>query len=326
MRVLGIESTAHTFGIGILDNDRILADVRRIYKPEIGGINPTDAAEYHAKNSLNALKESLEKANLKLKDLDCVSFSKGPGLAPCLDIASNLARFLSLRLEIPILGINHAIAHLEISKLFFNVENPLYLYVSGGNSQIISYYNGKYRVFGETLDLALGNALDKFARTIGLEHPGGPKIEKLASKGRVLIDLPYVVKGMDFSFSGILTALEKLYRQGKYSLEDLCYSFQEYVFSMILEASERAMAYLNSKELVITGGVAANKRFAEMAKTMCEERNAKALSIPQEYCGDNGVMIAYLGFLRFKNGARDRIEDLRKNPYWRADEVEVDWL
>jgi len=247
-------------------------------------------------------------------------------MPPCLDVGAVFARSLSIKLNKPLIGVNHAIAHVEIGKLLSGAKDPVILYVSGGNSQILAFSAGKYRVFGETLDIAIGNALDKFARSLGIPHPGGPKIEKLALKGKTLIELPYVVKGMDFSFSGLTTALQQKYHSDKFSDEDLCYSFQEYAFSMLIEAAERAVAHLGKKEVLLTGGVAANKRFNKMLKIMCKERGAKLFETPLKYCSDNGTMIAYLGYIEFKNGRRTQLKNSEKRPNWRADQVSVNWI
>lgn len=321
---LGIESTAHTLGIGITINDRVLSDVRKIYKPEKGGIIPSEASENHAKNAKNAIKEALEIADLNINDIDLIAFSQGPGMPPCLDIACVMARTLHMKLKKPMIGVNHALAHIEIGKLVTKAKDPVVLYVSGGNSQIISLANGRYRIFGETLDIAIGNALDKFARIMGIKHPGGPEIEKMAEKGKNLIELPYIVKGMDFSFSGLVTLLERKYKEG-YSKEDLCYSFQEYAFSMLVEATERALAFLDKNEVLLVGGVAANKRLCEMFEIMCRERGAKFYPVDIKYSGDNGVMIAYTGYLMHKNGLKTKIEESEKRPNWRIDEVDVKW-
>ena len=326
MIVLGIESTAHTFGIGIIKDREILSDCRSTYFPKEGGIHPTKATEHHTEVAISVLEKALNESGLKEKDIDLISFAQGPGMPPCLDTGIVLARSLALKLKKPLIGVNHAVAHIEIGKLLSGAKNPVVLYVSGGNSQILSFSSGKYRIFGETLDIAIGNALDKFARTLGIPHPGGPEIEKLAKKGENIIELPYIVKGMDFSFSGLVTSLQEKYKSGKYLKEDLCFSFQEYAFSMLIEATERALAHLGKSEVLLTGGVAANSRFKEMLEVMCKERGAKIFETPKKYCGDNGTMIAYLGLLEYKSGKKTTISQSKKRPHWRADEVDIKWM
>ena len=326
MITLGIESTAHTFGIGILKDDEVIANKKSAYSPNEGGIHPRKASEHHYANAKQTLNNALQKAGLEEKEIDLVSFSQGPGIPQCLDIGAVVARALSLKHEVPLIGVNHCIAHIEIGKLYNNAEDPVTLYVSGGNSQILAYSGEKYRIFGETQDIAIGNALDKFARTLGIPHPGGPEIEKFARESNEIIELPYVVKGNDFSFSGLVTELQKKYKSGDYKKEDLCNSFQEYAFSMLIEATERSMAHLEKDELLLTGGVAANDRLKEMCEIMCEERGAQFYNVPFEFASDNGAMIGYQGYLEYKNGKETEIKESAVNPDWRTNQVKVNWI
>ena len=325
MICLGIESTAHTFGCGIIDDKgRIYANVTDSYKTEKGGIHPSEAKLHHENVKDKVVEDALNVANLKLEDINMISFSQGPGLAPCLLVGLKKAKELAIKINVPLATVNHCIAHLEIGKLLTKAINPVLLYPSGANTQVIAYDGGKYRVFGETLDQGIGNFIDSFARYIGLGFPGGPKIEKLALNGTKYIELPYVVKGMDVSFSGILTNLKQKYDSKKYSVEDLAYSLQETVFAMLVEVSERAMAHCSKNELVLGGGVACNKRLQQMCRMMCEERNAKFFVPPNEVLVDNGIQIAWLGVLQKKDATKeyDKI-DIR--PYERTDDVIVTW-
>src|SRR3989344_978973 len=325
MLCLGIESTAHTFGCGIIDDrSRIYANVIDAYKTETGGIHPSEAKKHHEDVKDKVVEEALKAANLKLEDIGLVSFSQGPGIAPCLLVGMKKAKELAHKLDVPLVGVNHCIAHLEIGKLVTKAKEPVLLYASGANTQIIAYDGGKYRVFGETLDQGIGNALDQFARHIGLGFPGGPKIEKLALNGKNYIELPYVVKGMDVSFSGILTNLKQKYNSKKYSDEDLAYSYQETVFAMLVEVSERAMAHTGKNELVIGGGVGCNKRLREMCRIMCGERNGKFFAPPNKVLVDNGIQIAWLGVLQ-RNQATKDYDKIDIKPYERTDDVEVKW-
>jgi N6-L-threonylcarbamoyladenine synthase/protein kinase Bud32 len=165
------------------------------------------------------------------------------------------------------------------------------------------------------LDIGLGNMLDKFGRILGLGFPAGPKIEELAKKGEY-IELPYTVKGMDVSFSGLLTKVQQLFERKQSTKEDLCFSLQETAFAMCAEVAERALAHSGKKELLLVGGVGANKRFCEMLELMCKERGAKFHQVPMDLAGDQGAMIAWEGFLR-----KDTYGDMQVNPHWRADEV-----
>ncbi|MCW1296991.1 MAG: bifunctional N(6)-L-threonylcarbamoyladenine synthase/serine/threonine protein kinase [Candidatus Parvarchaeota archaeon] len=324
MICLGIEGTAHTFGIGILSEDgKVLANAKKVYSPQEGfGIKPVEAAEHHKKFSEDVLNEALERAKIKLSDVDLIAFSQGPGLPPCLSVTLKKAIEIAKRIKKPIVGVNHCIAHLEIGRLICKCSDPVMLYVSGGNTQVIAFSEGKYRVFGETLDITIGNLLDCFARAANLPFPGGPKIEELAKRGTKYIQLPYRVKGMDVSFTGILTLLEKKLKENK--IEDLCYSLQETTFAMLVEVSERAIAHLRKNELLLTGGVAANKRLQEMCEVMCRERGAGFYVVPHEYAGDCGANIAWTGILAKNNSTRN-FGKIKIKPKWRTDDVSVDW-
>jgi N6-L-threonylcarbamoyladenine synthase len=327
MLCLGIESTAHTLGIGIVDSDgfNVLANEKETFTTDEGGIRPIKAAEHHVLFFEQVLSRALEKAKLNLRDINVVAFSQGPGLGQCLRIGAVAARTLALRLKVPLLGINHCIAHVESGKITSKFKDPVTLYVSGANTQILALASGRYRVFGETLDIGVGNFLDSFGRVIGIGFPAGPKIEELAAKGKKYIELPYTIKGMDFTFSGILTKLEQLYKTKKYSKEDLCFSAQETVFAMLTEATERAVAHINKKEVVLTGGVASNQRLTEMLKIMCKERNVKFAAVPRPLATDNGAMIAMLGILESKVGIKQNLRDSKVNPYQRTDQIDVTW-
>jgi len=325
MFCLGIESTAHTFGCGIIDyKGRIYSNVTDAYKTDKGGIHPTEAKLHHENVKDKVVEDALRVANLKLEHIDLISFSQGPGLAPCLLVGLKKAKELAKRIDVPLAGVNHCVSHLEIGKLMTKAKDPVLLYPSGANTQVIAYDGGKYRVFGETLDQGVGNFIDSFARYIGLGFPGGPKIEKLALSGKNYIELPYVVKGMDVSFSGILTNLKHKYDSGKFKVEDLAFSLQETVFAMLVEVSERAMAHCGKDELVLGGGVACNKRLQQMCRIMCEERNAKFFVPPNEVLVDNGVQIAWLGVLQINQATKDYdLFDIK--PYERTDDVIVTW-
>lgn len=327
MFCLGIESTAHTFGVGICDGTgKILANEKDTYKPKAGwGIIPMDARKHHEDVSQGLLEKALANAGLKEGDVDIVAFSQGPGLPPCLYAGLNFSAALAKRLKKPLIGVNHCIAHIEIGRLTTKLKDPVTLYVSGANTQIIAHAAGRYRVFGETQDIGIGNALDKFGRQAGLQFPYGPEIEKLAVGGKWL-GLPYVVKGMDLSFSGIVTdATRKL--KGGAKLQDVCFSLQETMFAMVTEVIERAMAHTGKEEALLTGGVAANKRLFDMVQTMSRERGAKAAVVPWEYCMDNAAMIAWAGVLARRSGVKPlNPKTARVLPRWRTDDVDTPWI
>lgn len=218
-----------------------------------------------------------------------------------------------------------------MGRLITGAKNPTVLYVSGGNTQIISYYQKRYRIFGETIDIAVGNCLDRFARVLKLSNDPSPgyNIEQMAKKGKKYLQLPYCVKGMDVSFSGILTHIEeradKLLNEEGYTPEDLCFSLQETVFAMLVETTERALAHSNSSEVLIVGGVGCNERLQDMMDLMCKARGAKLFATDERFCIDNGVMIAHAGAEMFKSGVRMKWEDCSITQRFRTDEVETVW-
>jgi universal protein Kae1 len=328
---LGIESTADDFGVGISTfNGETLANISDTYIPVEGGIHPREAARHHAEVADKVLADALEKAGIKPRDLCIIAFSQGPGLGPSLRTGATVARVLASYLNIPLVGVNHSVAHIEIGKLKTGALDPVTLYVSGGNTIVSAFASGRYRVFGETLDIALGNCLDVFAREAGLKHkkgvPLGAAVEQLAADGKTLISLPYVVKGMDLSLSGLLTAAISLLHKKKCKLEDLCYSLQEHAFSMVTEVTERALAHTEKKELLLTGGVAANKRLQTMINAVAEEHNAKFNVVPREFATDNGAMIAWTGALAYQHGVVTPIDESYVKLRWRIDKVDIPWV
>ncbi|MFX1518624.1 MAG: bifunctional N(6)-L-threonylcarbamoyladenine synthase/serine/threonine protein kinase [Promethearchaeota archaeon] len=321
MLCIGLEGTAHTLGIGVIDSDgKIYANIRDEYVPESGGIHPREAAQHHAdvfSSKIQKLLEVLEKQALTLNNMDLIAFSRGPGLGPCLRVTATAARVLShLLLNIPLVGVNHCAAHIELGRLVTGFKDPLVVYVSGGNTIISAYEAGSYRVFGETLDIALGNMLDTFARAARLPHPGGPKIEKLAKNSTgTFVSLPYSVKGMDLSFSGLLTAAVNKLKEDV-PLEDLCFSLQEVSFAMLTEVTERALAHTEKSEVLLTGGVAANKRLQEMLQIISQEHDATFHAISPGLAGDNGVMIAWMGLIQFMQGDILDMKNSKILPKW----------
>jgi N6-L-threonylcarbamoyladenine synthase/N6-L-threonylcarbamoyladenine synthase/protein kinase Bud32 len=311
--------------VGIVDEKcNILSNITDMYQPLEGGIHPREAANHHADVLIHLVKKSLKSAGKEFDDMDLVAFSQGPGLGPCLRTVATGARALALSLDAPIIGVNHCIAHLEIGRKTTGCEDPVLLYLSGGNTQVIAFSEGRYRVFGETLDIGIGNMLDKFGREVGLSFPSGPAIEELAREGDKLIPLPYSVKGMDVSFSGILTAALNLRKNGE-RLEDLCASLQETSFAMVTEVTERAMAHLEKNEVLLGGGVVCNKRLGEMVERMAMDRGASKFVPDPSLCVDNGAMIAWTGLLEYESGTRMTIDDTQINQRFRTDDVDVTW-
>lgn len=323
--ILGIESTAHTFGIGIVNKGKILANVKDTYTTISGGIIPQEAARHHEFVAEKLYNDALNVANIDEDKIDAISFSQGPGLAPCLLRGIRFAKEKASKLKVPLVPVNHCIAHLEIGRVT-GAKDPVLLYASGANTQIIAYASGKYRVFGETLDLGVGNFIDTFGRYAGLGFPAGKKIEELARDGKY-IDIGYSIKGMDVAFSGMLTKIRQMLARGD-KIEDLAYSMQETVFAMLVEASERALAHTGKKELLLGGGVACNSRLQEMCRIMCKERGAKMFVPDRSLLVDNAGMIAYLGEIMFNSGIKfsgKEAEKLDILPRERTDEVNVSW-
>ena len=327
---LGIESTAHTFSAGILDFDgNVYSLINDIFIPEEGGLHPALVREQHLNNFMRVINKALTEANISVKNINLISFSQSPGLGPVLKIGAWVARILSQILEIPIIGVNHCIGHIEIGRLKCNIEDPLTLYVSGGNTIVSAFESKRYQIFGETLDLALGNMIDSFARDAGLQHPGGPKIENIALRSKNFIPLPYIVKGMDLSFSGLYTAAKNLLQSDefnkKYNLNDLAYSLQETAFGMLSEVTERALAHTEKKEVLLTGGVAANKRLQSMIEDISKEHDARFEVVPSKYAGDNGAMIGWAGILRYKAEGGFNISETIIKPKERMDQITIPW-
>jgi N6-L-threonylcarbamoyladenine synthase len=324
MICLGIESTAHTFGVGIVDgNCNVLANEKAAFSTEEGGIKPSEAADFHYRNGHRVIKEALAKAGLGMEEIGLVSFSQGPGLGPCLKFGAAAARFLALSYGKPLLGVNHCVAHIEIGKKKCSAKDPLVVYASGANTQIIGYESGRYRVYGETLDTGVGNLLDTFGRYMGIGFPAGPKIDRMYFEAKNYIELPYTVKGMDLIFSGLLTAARA--KIGKAEKKDLAYSLMHNAFAMLTEVSERALAHTRKKELLVTGGVAASKALQQMLGKMCEERGCEFKVTPFDVACDNGAMIAWQGIVEHRAGRRMKPEDTAINQKSRTDQIEVIW-
>ncbi|EGP94399.1 KEOPS complex N(6)-L-threonylcarbamoyladenine synthase Kae1 [Nitrosarchaeum koreense] len=324
---LGVESTAHTFSCAIIEKNgnkgKILSDVRKIYRPPEGeGIHPREASRHHVENSPIALSECLKEAGVKIKDLDIISYAAGPGLGPCLRVGAVVARSLASYYKIPIYPVNHALGHIELGKLLTGAKNPLVLLVSGGHTMLLAFLNKQWRVFGETLDITLGQLLDQFGRSIGFASPCGKNIEDLASSTSNYVLLPYSVKGNDVSFSGLLSASKPIAQKSK---ADACFSLQETAFAMISEVVERALSFTGKKELLIVGGVAANNRLSEMLQDVCKRHACKFFIAPQKYAGDCGSQICWTGLLESQVKSGVSIEETFVRQSWRLDSVKIDY-
>jgi N6-L-threonylcarbamoyladenine synthase len=332
MIVLGIESSAHTFGVGLVKDEspNIIADVRKKYVPLKGGIHPKEASQFFISEGPKAIREAFDEAGISPWEVDAYAVTLGPGLGPCLRVGATLARGLAAYLDKPLVPVNHAVAHIEIGRYLSGFKDPLIVYLSGGNTMIAAYEEGRYRVFGETLDIALGNFLDTLAREMGLAPPyivnGKHAIEVCADEGmKFLQELPYVVKGQDVSYSGLLTASLKALKKGARK-EDVCMTAREIAFSAIVEVAERGLAHTGKKELLLVGGVAASQNLRDKFRVMTAERGVEFYAVPPKYAVDNGVMIAYTGMLAFKHGIIVAPEKAYIRQRWRLDEVDIPWM
>lgn len=350
MLCLGIESTAHTFAASIIDysfirssvgknnlwnlensRTRILSDNRSIYLPPEGsGIHPRLASRHHAEVAANILKECIKESGYRIQDIDIIAYSAGPGLGPCLRVGAVVSRTLASFYRKPLVPINHALGHVELGIMMTGARDPLVLLISGGHTMILTFSKKRWRVFGETLDITIGQLLDQFGRANGLSSPCGDKIEKFASKSSgTYIRLPYIVKGNDVSFSGVLSAAKRLTEKGDrntHMFADLCYSLQETAFAMITETVERAISFSHKKDLLVVGGVAANKRLKNMLQSACARHSSNLFISPNKFAGDNGCQIAWTGIIDYLSTKKE-VETEKSFVYqsWRIDTVDVHW-
>ncbi|MFD1569434.1 bifunctional N(6)-L-threonylcarbamoyladenine synthase/serine/threonine protein kinase [Halorubrum laminariae] len=336
MRVLGIEGTAWCASAALYDAeaDSVLIESNP-YEPDSGGIHPREAAE-HMSEAIPAVVDAVLTAaedGYGPDAIDAVAFSRGPGLGPCLRTVGTAARALAGALDVPLVGVNHMVAHLEIGRHRSGFDSPVCLNASGANAHLLGYHDGRYRVLGETMDAGVGNAIDKFTRHIGWSHPGGPKVEAAATEFAAdhggdapddLLDLPYVVKGMDFSFSGISSAANDAHNDGV-PVGEICFALQEHVFAMLAEVAERALSLTGATELVLGGGVAQNDRLREMLATMCADRGADFYAPEPRFLRDNAGMIAVLGAKMARAGDTVAIAESAVDPNFRPDQVPVTW-
>nr|WP_232085555.1 KEOPS complex N(6)-L-threonylcarbamoyladenine synthase Kae1 [Conexivisphaera calida] len=327
MACLGIESTAHTFGASVVTGDgKILSDVRSTYRPPPGsGIHPREASRHHAAKAPELVASALSSASLRVDEVDCVAYSAGPGLGPALRVGAVVARALAAYYSKPLVPVHHAIGHLELGRLLTGASRPVSLLVSGGHTMVLLPRRSRWRVFGETLDVTVGQLLDQLGRYMGLPSPAGPEIESLAGGGSRLLDLPYVIRGNDLSFSGMLTAAKRYIASGA-RREDVAFSVQETAFAMLCEVSERALAFSGSGELMVVGGVAANSRLRAMLESVARRQGARLELVPPRYSGDCGAQIAWTGILHYSHGLSVDPRASRVIQRWRLDEVTLPWI
>mgnify|MGYP000633951704 CR=1 FL=1 len=332
-RVLGIEGTAWAASAALYEGEAADVTIESDpYQPESGGIHPREAAEHMGEAIPEVVESMLDEARSRADaegrdpdraPIDAVAFSRGPGLGPCLRIVGTAARAVAQRFDVPLVGVNHMVAHLEIGRHRSGFSSPVCLNASGANAHLLGFRNGRYRVLGETMDTGVGNAIDKFTRHVGWSHPGGPKVEEHAREGEY-VELPYVVKGMDFSFSGIMSAAKQAYNEGA-PVEDVCRGMEETVFAMLTEVSERALSLTGSDELVLGGGVGQNDRLRGMLREMCDQRGADFFAPESRFLRDNAGMIAVLGAKMAAAGDTLAVEESAIDADFRPDQVDVTW-
>ncbi|KAL8754795.1 MAG: hypothetical protein Q9199_004095 [Rusavskia elegans] len=348
MIAVGLEGSANKLGVGVIlhppkgRSAQILANIRHTFvSPPGEGFLPKDTAKHHRTWVVRLVKQALLEAGVTVDDVDCVCYTKGPGMGAPLQGVAVSARMLSLLWDKELVGVNHCIGHIEMGREITGAQNPVVLYVSGGNTQVIAYASQRYRIFGEALDIAVGNCLDRFARTLNISNDPAPgyNIEQLAKRGRHLLDLPYTVKGMDCSFSGILASIDVLAAKLEkdttgwrdevsgevISREDLCFSLQETIFAMLVEITERAMAHVGSHQVLIVGGVGCNERLQQMMGMMAKDRGGSVFATDERFCIDNGIMIAHAGLLAYRTGFTTALADSICTQRFRTDEVLIKW-
>ncbi|KAG0419414.1 putative tRNA N6-adenosine threonylcarbamoyltransferase [Dictyocoela roeselum] len=357
MLILGFESSANKLGIAITRETILISNERLTFvTPPGSGFRPTETATHHRSKILDLLRKVLDESKIKLSEIDLFSFTRGPGMSQPLLVSAIVCRTLALRYNKPIIGVNHCIGHIEMGRVVTGAIDPVVLYVSGGNTQIIGYRgnknkdstpqntvsagnaddewndgqlrkkSGKYVIFGETLDIAIGNCIDRVCRELKISNDPSPgqNFEQIALKGHTYHQLPYVIKGMDISLSSVVDHTKELLKNN-INNADIAFSVQETLFAMLVEVTERALAFLNKKEILMVGGVACNKRLQKMMNIMANERGCKLYSTDERYCIDNGAMIACTAYTMFKSGVRHLIEETGVIQRFRTDEVDILW-
>ena len=321
--ILGIESSCDETSCSIVANGRkeiatIISSQIDIHK-EYGEVVPEIASREHVKNITIVIEECLKKANMSMEDIDAIAITYGPGLIGSLLIGLEAAKTLSFIYNKPLVPVHHIAGHIYANSLEKEMKFPLLaLIVSGGHTElVIMEEHYKFKKLGGTLDDAIGECYDKVARVIGLEYPGGPKVDKLASIGKSTYNLPIPLNddSYNFSFSGLKSAVinlnHKLEQRGEeINKEDLAASFQKVAISSIINKTKKAIENYNIKNLIVAGGVAANKGLRSEVYKLGEELNIDITIPNMKYCTDNAAMIAAAGYYAYKDG---RIADLTLN-------------
>lgn len=338
MNVLGIESTAHTFSIAIAKRGKkgekiqILSNASDKYPSTLEGYIPRKLADHHAEVFPKLLQSAVvEQSRISLSNIDAVAYSQGSGIGHCLHVGFVAAKTLAASLQVPVVPVNHSVAHIEIGKeLYCKTTDPLVVYVSGGNTQIMALDKNaqRYHVFGETIDIGLGNFVDVLGRALKLDPPDAVGVVNAAKKGKNYIEMPYTVRGMNLAFSGLQTYIgKKILPQivtGKYTADDVAFSAQETAFAMLCEAVERALCHTNKTEVLLCGGNARNQRLQEMLKLMCVEHRVDYAVTSFEHSGDQAAMIALTGIKMLEAKCKD-MKNVLPRQRFRTDASCVCW-
>ncbi len=314
MIVLGIETSCDETGIALYHTEHGLLN-HTLYSQiemhnEYGGVVPELASRDHIRRVLPLIKQTLSTAKLELKDIDAIAYTQGPGLAGALLVGASIAAALSFALQIPTLGIHHLEGHL-LSPLL-STPSPIFpfaaLLVSGGHTQLMQVDDvGQYKLLGETVDDAAGEAFDKTAKLLGLGYPGGPALSKLAEQGRpgrFKLPRPMLRSGdLNFSFSGLKTAVLTLVNKHEITQQtraDIAHAFQEAAVDVLTEKSLAALLQTGLTQLVVAGGVGANRQLRINLTNQAAKINATVFYPELEFCTDNGAMIAFAGAMRLQ--------------------------
>lgn len=331
--VIGFESTAHTFSAAVVKitgkKIEILSNVLDKFPPSKQGFIPRELADHHAAVFPIVLRTALNDAHVKLEEISAVAYSQGAGIGHSLHIGYVAATSIAIALRVPLVPVNHGIAHIEITRKDCATKNPLVLYVSGGNTQILTKQKDAYHVYGETLDMGVGNMLDNLGRLLELEIPDAVGVASEANKkGAKYVECPYSVKGMNVSFTGMLTYTEKklvpLIKKKEITTSDVCFSIQETAFAMLCEITERALCHTDAKEIILCGGNARNKRLQQMLIAMSEAHGVKVVIPPFEYAGDNAAMITYTAAQMLIHKTK-LPKDISPEQKMRTDDATVNW-
>ncbi len=328
--ILAIESSCDETSIAIIKDGELLSNVVATQiemHQKYGGVMPELASRLHCENVIFVLDEALNKANVKLEDIDAFAFTRGPGLIGALHVGMQVAKTLAMLYKKPLIPVHHLAGHIYANEYVKPLQFPLLsIIVSGGNTEFVYMKKDMdFEIIGETKDDAIGECFDKVARTLGLPYPGGIPIDKLSKEGEHTYKLPFPLHddSLNFSYSGLKTAVINLVNNEKQKgneirVADLCKSFQDVAVGMIMDRLERALKLYDIKQVVLAGGVSANSYLrSEMHRRL--DNSGIDLIVPPIWCTtDNAAMIARLGEHLFKMGITAPI-DISSDPNWRID-------